>query len=359
MGYTTYLFSANIFVTPYFGFKGFDHFELITRGPPKIVSPKETAEITELSREGLFKATIKLIKRHKYGLLFRSFIQKMVLNRYFVMKLYSMLTSWPLDMGVSQLIQRIKKVKFNEPAFIMVNLMEMHGPYPTLINSIELNYITLKNWAGNINTSLFERYRKGYEAEIIYLSKKLPELLRIFKQKGLLDNSLVIITSDHGQLLGEHNKVNHGTFLYDELIRVPLWIRYPWEIKVSDPGYRYISLISLRKLILDIAKETLKDDGILYSPVVFSEVYGTHIDYSKIPLSPEERARLEELEKYRIAVYHKDVKAVFNVTDWKFEEVKSYTKGREVPEEHIKYIKKQIIKFLKTKAITTIPKGIL
>jgi len=70
-----------------------------------------------------------------------------------------------------------------------------------------------------------------YQREVDYVTKKILEMLEMLKNKNLFDNSLIVVTSDHGQLLGEHNKISHGIFLYDELLKVPLLIKYPKEKK--------------------------------------------------------------------------------------------------------------------------------
>jgi len=42
-----------------------------------------------------------------------------------------------------------------------------------------------------------------------------------------VDDTLIIVTSDHGNHIGEYNRVYHGFYLSDELLRVPFYIRYP------------------------------------------------------------------------------------------------------------------------------------
>lgn len=67
------------------------------------------------------------------------------------------------------------------------------------------------------------KYIEGlYDAEIRELSDKLTELFETLKKMKMLDNTLVIITSDHGEEFLDHNGVLHGRTLYDELVRVPL-----------------------------------------------------------------------------------------------------------------------------------------
>jgi arylsulfatase A-like enzyme len=54
----------------------------------------------------------------------------------------------------------------------------------------------------------------------------LRELWRLLWRKPYLDDSLVIVTSDHGELLGDGG-LGHGYFLRDGLLRVPLWVKWP------------------------------------------------------------------------------------------------------------------------------------
>ena len=148
-------------------------------------------------------------------------------------------------------------------------------------------------------------------------------------------------------MLGEYGVIGHGTYLYDELLRVPLAIKYPENKKVVITEQRntnYISLTKIKPLILQTVYSTTIDDSILYSPIVFAESYG--IPERIRPMSKEEQEYVNSLEKYKIAVYSNGKKAVFNVADWKFEEY----------QQDNSQIKKAIIRFLKTATVTKVPK---
>jgi len=140
-----------------------------------------------------------------------------------------------------------------------------------------------------------------------------------------MKNFLIIITSDHGQLLGEYGRIGHGMYLYDELLTVPLFIRYPDELMLShmeDYMENYISLSMLKQLVLNVVKSfssrKVFSDKILYSDTVYSESYGTHI---KIPSKNICIDRLENIENHRIKIYHKGKYAIFNINNWKFEDI--------------------------------------
>ncbi len=355
-GYSTYLLSANIFISPYFGFSGFDKFYLSNKHPPTILSINETKALQAHSKPSSIQIARSLIESGEYKLLIKSALQKVLLNNRLVVGFYSILSKWPLDLGISEFISSISKLDTSNPIFLVMNLMEMHEPYPTLRDSAEINYHTIKSWAGETHREVVAEYRRGYEMEIKYLSEKLPKLLDTLRERGLFDNSLVIILSDHGQLLGEHGKINHGTFLYDELIRIPLWIKYPWEVEPAECMDGYVSLVKIRELITEVAEGGYYSDEKLCSPIAFSEVYGTHIDYSAMNLSNEELERIKGLEKYRIAVYYKNFKGIFNVPDWRFEKVISYDPSMEVNEDILKRMKKEIVKFLKTATVAKVPR---
>jgi arylsulfatase A-like enzyme len=71
-------------------------------------------------------------------------------------------------------------------------------------------------------------YRARYEAEIRYFDQELGRLLDLLRSEGLFDGALILFTADHGESLGEHDYwFSHGQTVYDELVRIPLLVRYP------------------------------------------------------------------------------------------------------------------------------------
>jgi arylsulfatase A-like enzyme len=68
----------------------------------------------------------------------------------------------------------------------------------------------------------FAILRGLYDGEISYVDQRVGQLHTALQEQGLLDNTLVIITSDHGENLGEHRLMDHVYCLYDTLLHVPL-----------------------------------------------------------------------------------------------------------------------------------------
>ena len=82
---------------------------------------------------------------------------------------------------------------------------------------------------GDITES--ERHRKDllahYDGEIAYLDYYMGKLFEKLKELGIYDNTMIIITSDHGEFFGEHDYWYHSHELYEEVIKIPLIIKYP------------------------------------------------------------------------------------------------------------------------------------
>jgi len=79
--------------------------------------------------------------------------------------------------------------------------------------------------------------RDLYDAEILGADQTVGAFLRELDARGILEDSLVIYTSDHGELLGEHDWVGHGPF-YEDVLHVPLLFRFPrgpWKGRHDDP----------------------------------------------------------------------------------------------------------------------------
>jgi arylsulfatase A-like enzyme len=66
-----------------------------------------------------------------------------------------------------------------------------------------------------------------YDGEIAYTDEALGRLLEQVKQSHLEENTLIIITADHGEGLGEHNESTHSIFIYNTTVHVPLLIHLP------------------------------------------------------------------------------------------------------------------------------------
>jgi arylsulfatase A-like enzyme/Flp pilus assembly protein TadD len=90
-----------------------------------------------------------------------------------------------------------------------------------------------------------------YSGEIAYTDDCIGQVIKTLKRLGLYESSLIIITSDHGEMLGEHNESTHGFFIYQSALRVPLIFKLPGNRKrKSVPGLT--SIIDIVPTILQM-----------------------------------------------------------------------------------------------------------
>jgi arylsulfatase A-like enzyme len=97
-----------------------------------------------------------------------------------------------------------------------------------------------------------------YDGAIAYLDDQLDRLLGELQARGVLDNTIVIVTSDHGEQFGEHGLFLHGNSLYQPLLHVPLMIRFPPQ---APAGRRVASRVTLRDLPATIMDLLGQPDG--------------------------------------------------------------------------------------------------
>jgi arylsulfatase len=95
--------------------------------------------------------------------------------------------------------------------------------------------------------------RARYDASIAYTDQELGAFVERLRDQGSLQNSFVVITSDHGEELFDHGGFGHGWTVYDEVLHVPLLLRPPdqLELKVPQRLNPPVSLVDLPATLLD------------------------------------------------------------------------------------------------------------
>lgn len=102
-----------------------------------------------------------------------------------------------------------------------------------------------------------------YAGEIAYVDHHIGEVVDKLKSMGLYDSTLIIITADHGEGLGDHSEDSHGFFIYHSTTKVPLIVK--------APGRRKASTIDEPVALIDIVPTVLGHLGIPVSPGVHGE----------------------------------------------------------------------------------------
>jgi len=153
------------------------------------------------------------------------------------------------------------------PYFMFINYIEAHSPYepPEHLarryiedgearspNLVKYDYVDFLSGKYQVSDEEFELAEALYDAEIRYLDQQVGALLGALEERGALANTLVVITSDHGESFGEHGLVGHQFGLYDTVLRVPLIVRPPGSIVSGTRLQRWVELSDLFATILEI-----------------------------------------------------------------------------------------------------------
>ncbi len=111
---------------------------------------------------------------------------------------------------------------------------------------------------------------KLYEAEIMALDHYFGEFLSYLKTKGIYDQSLILVLSDHGEEFYEHQGWGHGQSLYNELIKVPLLIKFPDNKYAGKTIKENVGIIDVLPTLLDYLKieSHSKVDGTSLMPLI-------------------------------------------------------------------------------------------
>jgi arylsulfatase A-like enzyme len=126
------------------------------------------------------------------------------------------------------------------PFFAFANYFDVHAPYrPPPQTAGKFGWAPERERSTGIDIGALdeiktlpppeelERQKAGYDESMLYVDQEIGRLTEELRRRGALDNTVVIITSDHGESWGEHGLLRHGHSLYGDQVRVPLIVRYP------------------------------------------------------------------------------------------------------------------------------------
>lgn len=269
-GYTTAGFSANPWLSPGFDFDtGFDHYKYLTPQPPfpdEALNPEaDGASLSSVT--GILEILSWAIKGNPIKRVSNGFW-----NRYLAKSFVS----------GSQITDKIS-THFNSNTksnnFIFANYMDVHAPhYEEILGHTDVGASQKKlsetGRGQNYTHPLIKkkvdfqtepehpnRARTLYDQAIREVDNEINKLFKNLSNHIDLEKSLTIILGDHGECMGEYGYWGHGTYLHDELIKIPLIIDLPeWcSSEPVDPNAP-ISLLSLFGFMNSIADGSIESD---------------------------------------------------------------------------------------------------
>ncbi len=229
----------------------------------------------------------------------------------------------------------LDSVGSKRPWFVFINYMEAHRPYipprayreqmmseEEVRRSYRVDRSWLPMWEYTFGLREYSEEdlsltRATYDATLRELDDLFAELLEALAQGGHLDDTIVILTSDHGEHLGEQHMLDHQYSLYQPLLRVPLVIHQPGRIEPGrDPrpvvnfdvfptllelvglaapegsGSQAVSLLSPREDRTRLAEDPAS------SQVAIEQVLAAHPGWDPSPFQRRLRALIDARYKY-------------------------------------------------------------
>ncbi|MFH1874287.1 MAG: sulfatase [Pseudomonadota bacterium] len=176
------------------------------------------------------------------------------------------------DEAMENLLQAVSKHK-DDRFFAYVHLMDAHVQYnrnkfntlftkyfvkglePGNIKSQAIRELILKNM---INEELVNYLVNIYDGQIRFVDESIKEMLEGLRRSGVLDNTVIIFTADHGEEFWDHDNFGHGHSMYGEVIKVPFIIWGPGvkPLKIQTP----VRLVDALPTALGLAKISTQVD---------------------------------------------------------------------------------------------------
>lgn len=141
--------------------------------------------------------------------------------------------------AIEKTISRAANIK--KPVFMYIHLLPPHAPYnPPPDCNVPFRATPesqlLRRWIINqmFDKGLIDRghphielHRNNYKNNLAYADYLVGVILRLLRENSMYDNSLVVLSSDHGEGFGEHGLMEHTSKVYEEVIKVPLIVHFP------------------------------------------------------------------------------------------------------------------------------------
>jgi arylsulfatase A-like enzyme len=139
----------------------------------------------------------------------------------------------------------------NRPFFLFVHYFDPHSPYDPPAE-FRGRFTDSTDKGVDLQVGL-------YDEEIAFTDQQVGVLLQSLASQGLSDDTIVVITADHGEGLGDHDHMLHGLYVYDEAVRVPLVIRWPGKIAKGQIIEAPVEFVDLAPTLFELAGLPIRD----------------------------------------------------------------------------------------------------
>ncbi len=166
----------------------------------------------------------------------------------------------------NDLLRRLERLTGRRPFHLYVHVTDPHAPYdpPRQVVAVQLadphaKAVLPRELQAFATAGIAEfppdklhRARQMYRAEVAYVDAQFGRLMEKLRLLGLLEDTLVIVTADHGEQFLEHGGLQHGFSFYHELLHVPLMLRLPGSQPAPRVSTSAVTHLDLLPTLLDI-----------------------------------------------------------------------------------------------------------
>jgi arylsulfatase A-like enzyme len=132
--------------------------------------------------------------------------------------------------------------------FLFLHYYDPHFPYGTKART----RYTRNALYGTAKPEDLENQKRLYASEVETVDKQIGRVVELLKKKKIYDETLLIITADHGESLGEHDYYyDHEYYVYEPLVRVPLLVRHPTLLPSGTVVEQQVAVLDIGKTILE------------------------------------------------------------------------------------------------------------
>jgi len=180
-------------------------------------------------------------------------------------------------------IDLIHNFKLMKPLFLKISFARPHSPYDPpkrfleMYKDVEIDGPVVGEWAkkyaewpehpsafyGNYGDDHAIESKRHYYANITFIDEQIGRVVEALKEAGMYDNSMICFTSDHGDMLGDHNHWRK-TYAYEGSSRIPYLLKWPeWMEAEAEKGSEMLQAVELRDFLptfIDAAGGTVPDD---------------------------------------------------------------------------------------------------
>ena len=161
-----------------------------------------------------------------------------------------------------------REAEDDRPFFGYVHYLDVHWPYNRRLETTErlfgdwaipreppMGAGMAEEWmADSTDPSELEALVARYDMEVSFADHAIGELIHHLEQRGQWEDTVLVVTSDHGEGFLEHGRLQHGYEPYEEVIRIPLVIRLPEAMRTEVRTVEApVGLIDLMPTLLDLA----------------------------------------------------------------------------------------------------------